>query len=46
MVLEEQVMNRYEDDGMEELGWLIAMLMALSFLFFSLVYFLHWAGWV
>ncbi len=39
-------MQRYEDDGMEELGWLAAMLLALAFLFFSLVYFLHWAGWL
>jgi hypothetical protein len=35
-----------EDDGLEELGWLAAMLVALGFLFFSLVYFLHWAGWL
>ena len=33
-----------EDDGLEELGWLAAMLGALGFLFFSLVYVLHWAG--
>lgn len=33
-----------EDDGFEELGWLIAMLAALGFLFFAVVYFLHWAG--
>lgn len=38
-------MNRLrEDEGLEELGWLIAMLAALGFLFFALVYFLHWAG--
>ncbi len=39
-------MHRYEDDGLDDLGWLIIMLMALGFLFFALVYFLHWAGWV
>ena len=39
-------MNRLEDDGMEELACPVAMLMALGFLFFSLVYFLHWAGWL
>jgi hypothetical protein len=39
----EVIMHRYEEDGMEELGWLVAMLMALGFLFFALVYFLHWA---
>jgi hypothetical protein len=37
-------MQRYEDDGLDELGWLAAMLGALGFLFFALVYFLHWAG--
>jgi hypothetical protein len=35
-----------ESDGIEELGWLAAMLAALGFLFFALVYFLHWAGWL
>ena len=40
------IMQRYEEDGMEELGWLVAMLAALGFLFFSLVYFMHWAGWL
>lgn len=39
-------MNRYEEDGLEELGWLMAMLGALGFLFFALVYVLHWAGWL
>jgi hypothetical protein len=39
-------MNRYEDDGLDDFGWLILMLMALGFLFFSLVYFLHWVGWL
>lgn len=39
-------MHRYEDDGLDELGWLVAMLGALAFLFFALVYFLHWAGWL
>lgn len=37
-------MQRLEDDGLDELGWLIAMLAALGFLFFALVYFLHWLG--
>jgi hypothetical protein len=35
-----------EDDGLEDLGWLAAMLGAIGFLFFAVVYFLHWAGWV
>lgn len=39
-------MQRYEDDGMDDFGWLILMLAALGFLFFALVYFLHWAGWL
>ena len=39
-------MNRYEEDGIDELGWLAAMLLALAFLFFSFVYCLHWAGWL
>lgn len=39
-------MQRYEDDGLEELGWLAAMLGACGFLFFALVYVLHWAGWL
>ena len=33
-----------EDDGLEDLGWLAAMLGAIGFLFFAIVYFLHWAG--
>lgn len=37
-------MQRLEDDGLDELGWLAAMLAALGFLFFALVYVLHWAG--
>ena len=40
------IMQRYEEDSMEELGWLVAMLVALGFLFFALVCFLHWAGWL
>ncbi len=40
------IMHRYEEDGMEELGWLVAMLMALGFLFGAFVYALHWAGWL
>jgi hypothetical protein len=39
-------MNRLEDDGMDDFGWLILMLAALGFLFFAVVYFLHWAGWL
>ena len=39
-------MNRLrEDDGFEELGWLVAMIMALGFLFLSTVFLLAWAGW-
>lgn len=37
-------MNRYEEGGLEDLGWLAAMLGAIGFLFFAIVYFLHWAG--
>lgn len=37
-------MNRYEEDDLDSLGWLIAMLMALGFLFGALVYTLHWMG--
>lgn len=33
-----------DDDGLEDLGWLAAMLAALAFLFFALVYFLNWLG--
>ena len=40
-------MKRYEDDDLlDSVGWLIAMLMALGFLFGSLVYTLHWMGWL
>lgn len=39
-------MHRYEDDGMEELGWLVAMLMALGFLFFAVVTLIAWMGWL
>lgn len=39
-------MQRYEDDGIDELGWLVAMLGALGFLFFAVVYFLSWMGWL
>ena len=35
-----------EDDGLEEIGWLIAMLAALGFLFGAFVYFLNWLGWL
>jgi hypothetical protein len=37
-------MQRLEDDGLDELGWLLAMLAALGFLFGALVYMLHWLG--
>ena len=37
-------MNRYEDDGLEDFGWLAAMLAALGFLFGALVYVLNWMG--
>ena len=37
-------MNRYEEDDLDSLGWLIAMLMALGFLFGAFVYVLHWMG--
>ena len=36
-------MHRYEDDGFDDLGWLVAMIAALGFLFGALVYVLHWA---
>lgn len=39
-------MQRYEDDGLEDIGWLFAMLAALGFLFGAFVYVLHWAGWL
>lgn len=39
-------MQRLEDDGLEDFGWLVIMLMALGFLFFAMVYVLHWAGWL
>ena len=37
-------MQRLEDDGLDELGWLIGMRAALGFLFGALVYTLHWMG--
>ena len=37
-------MQRLENDGLDELGWLFAMLAALGFLFGALVYTLHWLG--
>lgn len=39
-------MQRLENDGLDELGWAVAMLAALGFLFFAIVYFFHWAGWL
>ena len=43
---EGEVMQRYQDDGLDDFGWLILMLMALGFLFLALVYVLHWMGWL
>lgn len=40
------MMLRREDDGVEDLGWLVAMLGALGFLFGASVYVLHWVGWL
>jgi hypothetical protein len=37
-------MNMSEDDGLEELGWLVAAMAALAFLFFAVVYLLNWMG--
>jgi len=37
-------MNRHEEDGLDDLGWLFGAVAALMFLFSSLVYTLHWAG--
>lgn len=37
-------MTRYEDDGLDDLGWLLVMLLALGFLFGALAYLLHWLG--
>lgn len=37
-------MQRLENDGLDELGWAAAMLAALGFLFFAIVYLLHWLG--
>lgn len=37
-------MQRLENDGLDELGWAVAMLAALGFLFFAIVYLLHWMG--
>ena len=39
-------MNRYEEDGMEELGWLTALLGAVVFLCVALVVFAAWVGWL
>ena len=39
-------MHRYEDDGLDDLGWLAGVVAALMFLFGALVYTLHWAGWL
>ena len=37
-------MHKYQDDGLDDLGWLFGMLMALGFLFGALVYVLNWLG--
>lgn len=39
-------MQRFEDDGLDELGWLAAMLVALGFTFGAFVYAMHWMGWL
>lgn len=39
-------MQRLEEGGLEDFGWFVAMLAAIGFLFFALVYFCHWAGWI
>ena len=39
-------MNRYEEDDIDSLGWLIGVVAALMFLFGALVYALHWMGWL
>lgn len=39
-------MHRYEEDGLEDLGWLVAMLIALGFLFVAVVTFVAWMGWL
>lgn len=37
-------MNRLEDDGFDDLGWLVCVVAALMFLFGALVYTLHAMG--
>jgi hypothetical protein len=37
-------MHKYEDDGVDDLGWLFGVVAALMFLFGALVYTLHWMG--
>lgn len=37
-------MNRYEDDGLDDLGWLVGVVVALMLLFGALVYTLHAMG--
>lgn len=39
-------MHRHEDDGLDDLGWLISVVAALMFLFGALVYTLNWMGWL
>ncbi len=39
-------MQKLQDDGLDDLGWLFGVVAALMFLFGALVYTLHWAGWL
>jgi hypothetical protein len=39
-------MNKYQDDGLDDLGWLFGVVAALMFLFGALVYTLHWMGFL
>lgn len=39
-------MHRSEEDGLEELGWLIVLLAALGFLFGAIVFAFNWMGWL
>jgi hypothetical protein len=39
-------MQRLEDDGLDDLGWLIGVVAALMFLFGALVYVLNWLGFL
>jgi hypothetical protein len=39
-------MQRLEDDGLDDLGWLFGVVAALMFLFGAVVYVLNWMGWL